>query len=287
MVGKGLYEPVRFSGWPEVKEALASGYLSATFLLAPMAMALRQQGLPVKIVYLGHRDGTAIMVHKDSQIYSLKDLKGKTFAVPNRFSNQYLMVFKALQEQGISVTDINIREMPPPDMPAALYTKSVDAISSGEPWMAKSEMEGYGRVLYQAKDLWPNFISCVLVVREDVIKEDRAWVEELVEGIAKSGKWLEEPNNRQNHRMQTAETVATKYYNQDPKLLAYVLSKPPDRVTYANLALSRNDFEKIEKIALDAGILKGAIPFEEYTDTSFSDKLNSAPIEPYKWLDNK
>lgn len=287
MVGKGFYEPVRFSGWPEVKEALASGYLSATFLLAPMAMALRQQGLPIKVVYLGHRDGTAIMVHKDSGIYSLKDLKGKTFAVPNRFSNQYLMVFKALQEQGVSVKDINIREMPPPDMPAALYTKSVDAISSGEPWMAKSEMEGYGRVLYQAKDLWPNFISCVLVVREDVIEKDRAWVEQLVEGIAKSGKWLEEPNERQNNRMQTAETVATKYYNQDPKLLAYVLSKPPDRVTYANLGLSKTDFEKIEKVALDAGILKGSIPFEDYTDTSFSDKLNSGPIEPYKWKKDK
>lgn len=278
---------MRFSGWPEVKEALASGYLPATFLLAPMAMTLRQQGVPIKIVYLGHRDGTAIMVHKDSQIYSLKDLQGKTFAVPNRFSNQYLMVFKGLQDQGLSIKDVNIREMPPPDMPAALYTKSVDAISSGEPWMAKSEMEGYGRVLYQAKDLWPDFISCVLVVREDVIKNNRPWVEKLVEGIAKSGKWLEDPNDRENHRQETAQEVAKRYYNQDPKLLSYVLSKPADRVTYANLALSRKDFEKIERIALDAGILKKPIPFEEYTDTSFSDKLNSTPIEPYNWSGKK
>ena len=35
-------------------------------MLAPMAMALREQGVPIKIVYLGHRDGTAMMVQKDS-----------------------------------------------------------------------------------------------------------------------------------------------------------------------------------------------------------------------------
>ena len=48
--GKGLFEPVRFGGWPELKEAHISGHAPATFMLAPIAMALRQQGVPVKIV---------------------------------------------------------------------------------------------------------------------------------------------------------------------------------------------------------------------------------------------
>lgn len=65
MTGAGLFEPVRFNGWPELKEAYLSGYTPATFILAPMAMALREQGVPLKIVYLGHRDGTAVMVHNN------------------------------------------------------------------------------------------------------------------------------------------------------------------------------------------------------------------------------
>src|ERR1044072_3196329 len=116
MDGKGLYEAVRFSGFPEIKEAFVSGYLPGTFMLAPMAMVLRQEGVPVKIVYLGHRDGTAIMVSKDSQIYRFKDLKGKTIAVPNRFSNQYLIIFKGLKDSGLTLKDVTIVEMPPPDM---------------------------------------------------------------------------------------------------------------------------------------------------------------------------
>src|SRR5439155_11099946 len=189
--GDGFFEPVRFSGFPELKEAYLSGYTPATFSLAPMAMALREQGIPIKIVYLGHRDGTAMMVHKDSQIYRIEDLKGKRVAVPNRFSNQRLLVFKALKERGLSVNDITLMEMPPPDMPAALYAKAVDAISSGEPFMGQTELDGYGRVLYQAKDLWPNFISCVLAVSERTINEHPEWVQQLVDGIARSGKWLE------------------------------------------------------------------------------------------------
>lgn len=278
MTGEGLFEPVRFNGWPELKEAYLSGYTPATFILAPMAMALREQGVPIKIVYLGHRDGSAVMVHKDSQIYRMQDLRGKRVAVPNRYSNQRLLIFRALRDAGMTVNDIELIEMPPPDMPAALYAKAVDAISSGEPFMGQTELDGYGRVLWLTKDVWPNFISCVLAVHEDMIKNDRAAVQKLVDGIAKSGKWIDQS---MTNRMGAAQFVAKNYYNQDPRLLTFVLSKPPDRVKYTNLALRKKDFEEIEELGQKAGILQGAARFEDYTDASFvpDDSL----VQPYAW----
>lgn len=282
MVGEGFYEPVRFSGWPELKEAHLSGNLPGTFILAPMAMKLRQQGVPIKIVYLGHRDGTALMVHKESNIYTFKDLKGKRIAIPNRFSNQFLIIFKGLKDHGMSIADVHLMEMPPPDMPAALYAKAVDAIIAGEPLMAQTELEGYGRVLYQAKDLWPNFISCVLAVEERLIRERPEWVQKLVDGIASSGKWLDAGLE---HRMDAADAVAKSYYNQHPRLLRFVLSQPPDRVTYTNLRLAKKDFEQIAALALEAGILTGPIAFEEYTDTRFSEQTHGA--RPYDWRGTK
>ena len=271
--GEGFYEPVRFNGFPEIKESIVSKHLPATFMLAPLAMALRDQGVPIKIVYLGHRDGTAMMVHKDSKIFSIRDLKGKTVAVPNRFSNQYLILFKGLRGSGMSIKDIKIVEMPPPDMPAALYSKAVDAITSGEPFMGQTELEGYGRVLFQAKEIWPDFISCVLVVREETIREHPEWVQRLVSGIASSGKWLEQG---MENRMDAAENISRQYYNQNPRLLEYVLSKPPDRVRYVNLALARKDFEEIEALAREAGIIKGTLSFDDYADTTFSEKAQGA-----------
>lgn len=274
--GEGIFEPVRFNGWPELKEAYLSGYTPATFILAPMAIALREQGVPIKVVYLGHRDGSAVMVHKDSQIYRMEDLRGKRIAVPNRYSNQRLLIFRALKQAGMTIADIELVEMPPPDMPAALYSKAVDAISSGEPFMAQTELDGYGRVLWLTKDVWPNFISCVLAVHEDMIKNDRAAVQKLVDGIASSGKWLDET---MAHRMDAAQFVSKNYYNQHPRLLEFVLSKPPDRVKYTNLALRKPDFEEIEALAREAGIIGGNVKFEDYTDPSFvpDDSL----VKPY------
>ena len=56
-----LFIPRMFQGFPEIKEALISNQMQAAFMVAPMAIALRAQGVPVKIVYLGHRYGSAVV----------------------------------------------------------------------------------------------------------------------------------------------------------------------------------------------------------------------------------
>jgi NitT/TauT family transport system substrate-binding protein len=273
-----MFEPVRFNGWPELKETFLASDLEATFILAPLAMSLREQGVPIKIVYLGHRDGTTMMVRKDSTIFRIEDLRGRKIAVPNRFSNQRLIISKAFRERRMSIRDVTLLEMPPPDMPAALYTRSVDAIISGEPFMAQAELDGYGRVLFMTKDVWPDFISCVLAVPERVIQTRRGDVQRLVDGIAKSGKWLD---RSMAHRMQAAEFSGRQYYNQDPKLLRFVLSKPPDRVKYTNLSLVRKDFGEIEALGKEVGILAGTASFDDYADTSFVQ--DEETIQPCDW----
>lgn len=270
---EGPFRPQRFSAWPELKEAFLSGRTPAAFVLAPMAIALREQGVPIKIVYLGHRDGTAMMVRKDADIHSIADLRGRTVAVPNRFSNQYVLLYRALRQQGLGMEDVELVELPPPDMPAALQTGTVDAVTSGEPFMARTEMDGFGRVLYLTKDVWPGFISCVLAVREELIRDDPQAVQTLVDGIAKSGKWLD---SDMDNRVAASEFVGKQYYNQNPELLRYVLSKPPDRVRYTSLELLRADFEEIETLGRELGILKGTARFEDYADPRFSDAARGA-----------
>ena len=267
IAGKSTFDPVRFQGWPELKEAYLSGYTPATFILAPMAIALREQGVPIKIVYLGHREGGDVMVHKDSKIFRTEDLRGRMVAVPGRYANHRLILYRELKKAGMKLEDVNIVEMPPPDMPAALYSRSVDAITSGEPFPGQTEMDGYGRALYRVKDVWPGFISCVLAVHEDAIKNRRAEIQQLVDGIAKSGKWLD---TSMENRLAAAQFVSTQYYNQDPRLLTYVLSKPPDRVIYSKLKPTRPNFEEIEALAKEAGILQGTARFEDYIDESFA-----------------
>jgi NitT/TauT family transport system substrate-binding protein len=269
--GGSFFRSRKFTDFPTVKEALIAKELGATFILAPMAMQLAADGVPCKIVYLGHRDGTAIVVGKNSAIRDFADLRGKRIAVPSRYSNQNVLLHKMMKERGMPFDCMDIRELPPPEHPAALQAGSVDAYIVGEPFAALAEVKGFGRVLYLTKDIWPDFISCVLVVHQDWIDERRELVQELVDGIAKSGKWLD---SDQEHRMEAAEVAGRLYYEQNPELLKYVLSKPPDRVRYTKLAPARDDFQEIVDLAVEMGILRDSLPFEAYADASFTDTGN-------------
>jgi NitT/TauT family transport system substrate-binding protein len=252
----------QYSEFPTVVEALKARRIDATFILAPLAMVLREQGVPIHIVYLGHRDGSTVIVPKDSPARSLRDLAGKTFARPSRYSNQYLVITKLMEDEGMRPDDIKFVDMPPPDMPSALAAGAIDAYFVGEPYAAKAELDGTGRVLYYAKDIWPHFVSCVLVVRDELIAEHPEIVRDLVRGIAESGEWAE------RHRLDAAK-LAAPYYRQDRKLLEFVLTEPADRVSYRQLTPTDEDMFAIEHYAIKAGILKHEIALGDLVDRRF------------------
>lgn len=256
------FESQRFTDFPTVVESVKGGRLDATFMIAPLAMKLREQGVPVKIVYLGHRDGSTVIVRKDLPATSLRDLRGKTFAIPSKYSNQYLVIRKLMEDQGVGVDEMRFVELPPPDMPGALAAHAIDAYFVGEPHAAKAELDGTGRVLYHAKDIWPHFISCVLVVTEKLIKEQPAVVYDLVRGIAESGEWAD------GHRLEAAKVVSP-YFRQDEKVLRYVLTQPPDRVSYRMLTPTDEELQKINDMAVKTGILQGPIAMSDLLDRRF------------------
>ncbi|MDX1935063.1 MAG: ABC transporter substrate-binding protein [Capsulimonadales bacterium] len=252
----------RFTDFPTMVETMKAGRLQATFMIAPLAMKLKEQGIPVRICYLGHRDGSTVMVAKNSPVKRLSDLRGKTFAIPSKYSNQYLVVRKLMQDQGVKPEEIRFVEMPPPDMPGALASRAIDAYFVGEPHAARAELDGTGRVLYHAKDIWPQFISCVLVVKDDLIRERPEVVRDLVRGIAESGEWAE------NHRNDAAR-VASSYFKQKEDVVRYVLNQPPDRVSYRMLAPSDEELQKIADMGLEAGILERPVVMKELVDRAF------------------
>jgi NitT/TauT family transport system substrate-binding protein len=256
------FESERFTDFPSMVETVKSGRLDATFMIAPLAMKLREQGLKVKIAYLGHRDGSTVIVRKDLAATSLRDLRGRSFAIPSKYSNQNLVIRKLMKDEGVDPSEIRFVELPPPDMPGALASKAIDAYFVGEPHAARAELDGSGRVLYHAKDIWPRFISCVLVVTEQLIAERPAVVRDLVRGIAESGEWAE------THRLEAARVVAP-YFRQDEQLIRYVLTQPPDRVSYRMLTPEDDEIQKIADMGLEAGILERRLDVKGLVDREF------------------
>lgn len=263
-----LFIPRLFQGFPEIKEALISDRMQVGFMVAPMAIALKAQGVPIRIIYLGHRYGSAVVVRKDGNIRSVTDLPGHTIAIPSRFSDERLIVFKALARHGIPASALRMVEMAPPDVAGALAAGAIDAFSMGEPYPSQAELGGYGRVLFHAREYWPDFMSCVVVAREDVIAKRPEALQVLVDGIARSGLWLDQG---QSHREHAADFVGRYYYNQPPELLRHALTKPLDRVIYTRLSPRKADFDMVRDLMIQTGVLDRKIAFEEYVDPRFAE----------------
>jgi NitT/TauT family transport system substrate-binding protein len=271
-----LFEYSKYSGWPELKESLMAGKVQAAFMLAPLVMDLVTKNIPIKIVSLGHRSGAVIMVGKDSPYRKFKDLTGKRIAIPSRFAVDFLFLRKMLKQEGMTPKDIVLVEMPPPDMPAALYAKAVDAYCTGEPFGAAAQKAGYAIPLRMTRDEWRNYICCVLTVREELIAAKRPLVQEAVNHILGAGKWLDE---QQPNRDKAAEIAATRqFFNQDPSIIKFVMENPTDRVTYGDLRMIKAEFDELMQLSVEAGTLKAPVPYERYTDESFAVAATPASI---------
>jgi NitT/TauT family transport system substrate-binding protein len=266
-IGRMVAHFTRYSGWPELKEALLAGRVGAAYLLAPLAMDLADQGLPVRVVALGHRSGAVIMVGRDNPARNLGDLRGRRVAIPSRFAVDYLYVRRLMRQYGLRERDLTLIEMAPPDMPAALHAGAVDAYATGEPFGAKAERDGHGRVLHWTRQDWPDYICCVLAVRTDLIQSVRPVVQRLVDMVMSAGVWLD----RDSVNRARAAGIASRpeFFNMDSMLIRYALENPRDRVTYGDLRLIRTQLDELMQLGLEAGIINHPIPYETYADESF------------------
>lgn len=262
------FEYSKYSGWPEIKESLMAGRIQAAYMLAPLVMDLTTKKIPVKIVALGHRSGAVIMVRKDSPYRKFKDLTGKRVAIPSRFAVDLLFLRKMLKEEGMRVEQVEIVEMPPPDMPAALYAKAVDAYCTGEPFGAAAQKAGYAIPLKMTRDEWPNYICCVLTVREELIRDAPDLVQDLVNGVLSAGAWLDK--TKQNRDKAAEIAAAREFFNQDKGILQFVMENPADRVTYGDLRMIRAEFDELMQLSLEAGTLKAPVPYENYATERFA-----------------
>jgi len=267
-----IFLPRMFQGFPEIKEALISNKVQAAFIVAPLAIALVSQGVPIKVVYLGHRYGSAVVVRKDGPIKTVPDLRGRTIAIPSRFSDERLLLIRAMKMSGLQLSDVKMVEMAPPDVSGALAARAIDGFSMGEPFPSQAEMAGYGRILFQAREYWPDYMSCILVVRQDLIDTRPEVVQTLVDGIARSGLWLDKGRP---YREDAADFVGRFYYHQKPALLRWALTNPMDRVVYSPLAPRKPDFDMVRDLMMETGVLNKKVEFDEYTDTRFSDAASS------------
>ncbi len=136
--GDGLrFEALKFASFAEMAEALRNRHIDAAFMIAPLAIVLRQQNEDVKVVYIGNRHESTLVVRSDIAAEDFGDLAGRTLAVPMRYSGHNISAHQFAEEYGRDGAAVNIVEMNPPDMAAALAAGALEAYSWASPLLPR------------------------------------------------------------------------------------------------------------------------------------------------------
>ena len=137
-----------FLAGPPMIEALSGGRLDMVQTGDMPPVSGRSAGIDLKVIANAGLDPAhnALLVAAKSPIASLKDLKGKKIGVPVGSSGHHFL-FLLLAKNGLKPSDVQVVNLPAPELSKALETKNIDAAAVWEPITGNIEFSGVGRVL--------------------------------------------------------------------------------------------------------------------------------------------
>ncbi|MFD2923292.1 aliphatic sulfonate ABC transporter substrate-binding protein [Halobacillus naozhouensis] len=184
-------EFVLSQGSNKALEFLNSSSVDFSSSAGAAALMAKANGSPVESVYLYSKpEWTALVTNADSDISSVKDLKGKKVAA-TLGTDPYIFLVRALKEHGMSPDDIELVNLQHADGAAALTAGNVDAWAGLDPHMARLELESDAKLFYR-KPTFNTYGS--LNVRSDYAEKHPEIVKTVIEVYEKARKWtIEHP----------------------------------------------------------------------------------------------
>ena len=180
-----------FRAGPEEMSAFASRDLDFGYVgEAPATVGVANRVADIKIIAQANLEGSAVVVHKDSGLKSLKDLVGKTVAVPGYATVQDFLFRRALTANSIALNSVNTIIIKPPEMIPALNTKQIDAFVAWEPYPAKAATSKTAGVLAFSSELWPKHPCCVVVVDTRFMNNNPQSVEKIIRAHVKATRFI-------------------------------------------------------------------------------------------------
>jgi ABC-type nitrate/sulfonate/bicarbonate transport system substrate-binding protein len=125
-------EPKHFASGKLTLDAVMAGAADVSTSSETPISAAVMANRPIIIVARMIKARPDILVHEDSGIRDLSDLKGKKIAILSGTSSE-VVIHTAMRKAGLRPAEASFVNLLPQDMPAAIATRSVDAISIWQP----------------------------------------------------------------------------------------------------------------------------------------------------------
>jgi sulfonate transport system substrate-binding protein len=275
-------ELVHFKGSAPEITSLATGDLDIAALgFSSVGLALQNAHMDdLRVIGDATLDGaddyftTHFVVHADSDIHRVEDLKGKVLATNGIGGATYMAVRKMLIDHGLEEKrDYQFVEMEFPNMLAALREKKIHFATLGQPAYHIAEKAGGTRTLFTMNEaMGGETQTTLLAARTPFIAAHRATLVDFFEDAQRAMRWFQDPANRAE-----ATTLVAQFTHQPQSDYEGWLLTKKDNFRDPDLrprlaALQRNlDLQK------EVGLLKIAVDVEKHADLSLVDEAARRP----------
>lgn len=176
--------------------AVLSGDAQFGWTNTTSAIIARSRGLKLKLVTRGPRGGSRatesgggggyILVKRDGEVKSLRDLEDKTIAMPLLRSIATLTTSRALEKQGVDVSKVKFVEVPFPQAVPTLERGRVDAAFVAEPFATAALQEGYRSISRPLIETAPDYITAGFFTSEKYIAANKDVVDRFARAVHRS-----------------------------------------------------------------------------------------------------
>jgi len=182
--GTGIFEEngvcVEIQFFPVYSDSLTafySGQVDGICIAASDAIAPLNEGIDFKVVLVNDNSyGADGLVVQDS-ISSIEELKGKSVATEIG-TLEHMFLLKILEDNGMTIDDVDFTNMTINDAGPAFIAGSVDAAVLWEPTLSTALNAG-GNLLYSTKET-PGLIPDALAVQQEVLDSSGEAVQNIV-----------------------------------------------------------------------------------------------------------
>jgi len=173
--------------------ALARGDIQVAYIcLVPAINAYANANVPIKIVAGTHRYGYGLVVNPE-KIKTINDLENPGIRVGcvREGGAVDVMLHKTIDKYGLDQAKIlvKVQRMNPSKQVLSIKTGQLDAAFLPEQWATMTEEFGF-KIFLTSKDIWPQMQGSVLVVKEELLKNDPEIVRRLVKVTQKATDWI-------------------------------------------------------------------------------------------------
>ena len=173
-------EVVPFESPTDGKNAVLTGSVDfGTFGIAAAMLGIAA-GEPLVIFAAQCNRGMAVVAGANSDIKSIKDLKGKRLAIwPG--STQEVVILERLKAEGMTIKDVQNIRLPFSDMAPALARGDIDAYVGAEPGPGISLANGVGKIVEYPYSTPIGSLNMIWGVKADTIEKNPQLVKMMME----------------------------------------------------------------------------------------------------------